>query len=299
MKIVQHAHDMSPNPVSGQLLGMAKDEGILEVTDMFPFAPSITDEEEQEAYLMDMLRCLRDVNVDHTAVGWYQSISLDAAIQPSFLENQAAYQAEIPDSCFLVYDHLRSAQGPPAIRAFRLTDNFMRAWRDSHKSPTGRVSIGLLGDLIRDGLVRELEVKLAVSAIDKLLIGSMSESGEIPAANPVGSENASKLMLARLAQNILLSLDESIAESSRAQHYIRSVGKQQQALSAQIQKRRAENVQRVQAGEAALPEDEFQLNLKGISEPPRLGLVMSTAQLDSLLGVCDEVFECLALKQSL
>lgn len=296
---MQHAHDMSPNPVSGQLLGMTKDEGVLEVTDMFPFAPSITDEEEQEAYLMDMLRCLRDVNVDHTAVGWYQSVSLDAALQPSFLENQAAYQAEIPDSCFLVYDHLRSAQGPPALRAFRLSDNFMRAWRDAHKSPTGRVALGLLEDLIRNGLVVELEVKLTVSAIDKLLIGSMAESKEVPEANPIGSENAAKLMLARLAQNILLSLDESIAESSRVQHYIRSIGKQQQALAAQIQKRRAENAQRVQAGEAPLPEDEFQLNLKGISEPPRLGLVMSTAQLGSLLGVCEDVFESLAIKQTL
>jgi translation initiation factor 3 subunit H len=278
---------------------MTKDEGVLEVTDMFPFAPSITDEEEQETYLMDMLRCLRDVNVDHTAVGWYQSVSLDAALQPSFLENQAAYQAEIPDSCFLVYDHLRSAQGPPALKAFRLSDNFMRAWRDAHKSPSGRVALGLLGDLIRDGLVVELEVKLTISAIDKLLIGSMVDSKEIPEANPIGSENAAKLTLARLAQNILLSLDESIAESSRVQHYIRSIGKQQQALTAQIQKRRAENAQRAQAGEAPLPEDEFQLNLKGISEPPRLGLVMSTAQLGSLLGVCEDVFESLAVKQAL
>lgn len=290
LKIIQHASDMSPSPVSGQLLGMPQEEGILEVTDMFPFAAALADtEEEQESYLLDMLKCLRDVNVDHTAVGWYQSVALDAPIQPAFVENQVAYQTAIPNSCFLVYDHLRSAQGPPCLRAFRLRDAYMRACRDAQRSASGRVAHSLLVDLVQEGIVEELEVKIAVSAVDKLLMASLEEAGELPSPNVLGSENAAKLTVASLAQNLIVSLDESIAESSRVQHYVRSVGRQQQALAAQQQKRRAENAQRVQAGEPALPEDELQLNLRGISDPSRLGLLLCTAQMKSLLGVCEEV----------
>lgn len=287
MKIIQHAQDMGLTPVSGQLLGMAQDGGILEVTDIFPFALGITDEEEQEAYLLDMLRCLRDVNVDHTAVGWYQTVDLDAPIQPAFIENQAAYQSDIPNSCFLIYDHGRSAQGPPSVKAFRLTDLFMRAWREAHKSPSGRVHMGLIRDLVREGIVTELEVKISVSAMDKIIMTGLVT--EVPTPNFVGSATATNLIIARLSQNLLLSLDDSISESSRVQHYIRSVGKQQQLLANQIQKRRAENEQRAQNGESPLPEDDLHLNLKGITDPARLGLVVSNAQLESLLAVCDAV----------
>lgn len=279
---------MSPAPVSGQLLGMPVEDA-LEITDMFPFAASLAESEgDQEAYLFDMLKCLRDVNVDHTAVGWYQSVALDAPIQPSFIDNQVAYQTAIPNSCFLVYDSLRSAQGPPSLRAYRLRDSYLRAVKEANRH-NGRVSHGILADLVQEGIVEELSVKISVSAIDKLLLASMEEAGELPTPNILGSENAIKLALAGLAQNLIISLDESISESSRVQHYIRSVNRQQQVLAAQQQKRRAENAQRVQAGEPSLPEDDLQLNLRGISDPPRLGLLLCAAQMKSLLGVCDEV----------
>ncbi len=286
---------MSPKPVSGQLLGMSQDEGILEVTDMFPFAPAITDEEEQEAYLLDMLKCFRDINIDHSAVGWYQSVNLDAPIQPAFIESQAAYQLEIPNSCFLVYDHLLSAQGAPSIKAFRLKDTFMQAWKDGQRNPNGRVNQALIAELVEEGIVDELEVFISVSNIDKIILASLIEKGELPEANFLGSENAHRLVLTRLAQNLILSMDDSIAESSRTQHYIKLVGKQQQALA----KKLAENAQRIQIGEAPLPDSELQLNMKGIISPPRLGLVLSTAQLSSILGVCEEVVESIKLKQSL
>lgn len=272
---------------------MSQDSGILEVTDMFPFGTNFADEVEQEEYLVEMLKSLRDVNVDHTAVGWYQSVNLDAPLQPAFIEAQAAYQSEIADSCLVVYDHLQSAQGVPSVRAFRLQEDFMRAWRDSQKH-AGRVNQGLLADLVEQGIYEELPVKIAVSAMDKLLLSSLA----IPEPNVIGSENAHRLSLARLAQNLLLSLDDSIAESSRVQHYVRSIGRQQQLLATQIQKRRAENAQREQNGEAVLPEDDLVLNLKGISDPPRLGLLYSSIQLSGLLDQAEDYFAALKAKQS-
>lgn len=277
---------------------MATDKGVIEATDMFPFATNIHDEQENQEYLMEMLKCLRDVNVDHTAVGWYQSVNLDAALQPAFLETQAAYQSEIPNSHFLIYDHLRSAQGVPAIRAFRLRDSFLQAWREGHKF-NGRIAHDLLADLVANHVVVELPIKIKVSAMDKLIMGTLAQDNELPEANILGSEAAHRLVLSRLAHNLLLSLDDSIAESNRVQHYVRSVGKQQQALAHQRQKRKADNVQRIQNSEAPLPEDDLVLNLKGISDPSRMGLLYSSVQLSSLLEVCEETFAAFKAKQSL
>lgn len=276
---------MSPNSVSGQLVGMTQDSGVMEVTDMFPSPLAVGEDEDPDEYAMEMLKAMRDVNVDHTTVGWYQSINLDAPIQPSFIESQAAYQAGIPNSCVLVYDHGRSAQGPTFLRAYRLTDIFLRAWRDSQKY-SGRVGHGLLKDLIEEGIFEELSVLISVSSMDKLMLASLFEAGECPAGNVAGSENAIRLVLSRLAQNLLLSLDDSISESSRIQHYIRAVNKQKQA---QLAKRRADGLSE---------EDAPPVSLKGISDPPRLGLLYSAEQLESLLVQCEDMFKVLEVKQT-
>lgn len=221
---------MSPGPVAGQLLGMGRGE-VLEITDMFPFATRAADEEDEATYQVDMMKALRDVNVDHTSVGWYQTTSLDAPIQASFIEAQAGYQIEIPNSCFLVYDQMRSCQGPPSVRAFRLSDDFISALKSNRRPSSAEFE-----DFLKaDGIFVELSVEISLSAMDRMMLASWAE--ELPAANVLGSENAHKLLVARLAQNMVVALDESISEAARVQHYVRVVGKQCQTISIQKQKR--------------------------------------------------------------
>ncbi|VVA90892.1 unnamed protein product [Arabis nemorensis] len=64
LKIIKHYKEFAPTLVTLQLLGL--DVGsLLEVRD---------DDEEIEAdganYQLEMMRCLRDVNVDNITVGW-------------------------------------------------------------------------------------------------------------------------------------------------------------------------------------------------------------------------------------
>lgn len=98
LKIIKHCKEFSPALVTGQLLGL--DVGsILEVTNCFPFpvdesylllarwfmiiyfiliyfsiAQIREEDEEIEAdganYQLEMMRCLREVNVDNNTVGW-------------------------------------------------------------------------------------------------------------------------------------------------------------------------------------------------------------------------------------
>jgi translation initiation factor 3 subunit H len=86
LKIIKHCEEFAPALVTGQLLGL--DVGsVLEVTNCFPF-PMREDDEEADAdganYQLEMMRCLREVNVDNNTVGWYDKTfhSIPIAVVP-------------------------------------------------------------------------------------------------------------------------------------------------------------------------------------------------------------------------
>ncbi|CAK9170623.1 unnamed protein product [Ilex paraguariensis] len=94
LKIIKHCKEFSPALVTGQLLGL--DVGsVLEVTNCFPF-PVREEDEEVEAdganYQLEMMRCLREVNVDNNTVGWYQSTLLGSYQTVELIETFMNYQ---------------------------------------------------------------------------------------------------------------------------------------------------------------------------------------------------------------
>lgn len=54
-------------------------------------------------YQMDMMRCLRHVNIDHLHVGWYQSSFHGNFVNRPFLDSQFSYQNAIDESIVLIY----------------------------------------------------------------------------------------------------------------------------------------------------------------------------------------------------
>ena len=159
MKIVQHCHASSKR-VSGQLLGLDVDE-TLEVTHCFPFpsdddASSADDQNDGVShYQVGMMRCLREVNVDHNIVGWYQSAPLSEFMGPSFVDVQFGYQNNIRHAVVFVYgknfkhafytkiyafyieilhfyiDPVQASHGSIGLSAYRLSDKFMQFYKDS------------------------------------------------------------------------------------------------------------------------------------------------------------------------
>ncbi|PNH08650.1 Eukaryotic translation initiation factor 3 subunit H [Tetrabaena socialis] len=74
LKIIQHCSEALPQLVTGQLLGLDVGQQ-LEVTDCFAFPAAVADDDaEAESaganYQLEMMRCLREVNVDNNTVGW-------------------------------------------------------------------------------------------------------------------------------------------------------------------------------------------------------------------------------------
>lgn len=138
MQIMKHCRHQAPLHVTGQLLGLDVDD-TLQVTHSFGYVHKGSGEEENRAadqgeqYQIEMLRALREVNVDSNTVGWYQTTHLGQFINDTVIEMQYLYQSQIPRSVLVVYDPLQSAVGKPPFKAFQLTAGFTQKYKESQE----------------------------------------------------------------------------------------------------------------------------------------------------------------------
>merc|ERR1712172_403722 len=76
---------------------------------------------DDEDFQLSMMRRLRQVNVDHQHVGWYQSSQFGNFLSPQLLESQFSYQTSIDESVCLIFDTAKTAQGFLSLKAHRMT----------------------------------------------------------------------------------------------------------------------------------------------------------------------------------
>jgi len=130
LQIMKHCRQHSPQPVTGQLLGMDV-EDVLQLTHCFGYVQKggwgeeFQSSDDGEQYQLETLKRLREVNVDSNTVGWYQTTHLGQFISTTVIETQHLYQTEIPRSVLVVYDSLQAAIGKPSFKALQLTTEFM------------------------------------------------------------------------------------------------------------------------------------------------------------------------------
>jgi len=152
MKIVKHSSQSFPTVATGSIVGMEVG-GTLEITNCFPFptvdAPpeAATSSHAAEsaaqlaaaaprakanlAYGAEMIKMLREVNVDSQNIGWYTSTNMGNFVNANTIENQYFYQKDLNErTVALVHDVSRSAQGALSLRAFRLSPSFMAAYKE-------------------------------------------------------------------------------------------------------------------------------------------------------------------------
>jgi translation initiation factor 3 subunit H len=141
LKIVKHCQESLPNLVAGTLLGLDINNGVLEITHAFPNpeptkATPTTDNENGEPtqqvdgvdYSLEMLKMLREVNVDNNCVGFYQSISLGTFNTAKLVEEQFAYQADsdsagssLQVAVLILFDPIQTTRGNLCLKCLRLT----------------------------------------------------------------------------------------------------------------------------------------------------------------------------------
>ena len=151
MKIIKHCSQTFPTTATGFLVGMDT-KSTLEITNSFPFPTvdiPVTDSHHDSnatsnlaaaapraknntVYQNEMIKKLREVNVDANNVGWYTSANLGNFVNMNMIENQYHYQKELNErTVAIIHDVSRSSQGSLSLRAFRLSPAFMVAYKEN------------------------------------------------------------------------------------------------------------------------------------------------------------------------
>jgi hypothetical protein len=84
-------------------------------------------------YQNEMIRDLREGNIDANNVGWYMSANMGNFLNANMIENQYRYQKDFYErTVALVHDVSRSSQGSLSLHAFRLSTAFTSAYKEKN-----------------------------------------------------------------------------------------------------------------------------------------------------------------------
>jgi len=231
LKIIKHARELLPDMVTGTLVGLDVDN-TLEVTNSF-YAPQELEEESQEKdeFQVEMLRCLRETNVDHNQVGWYASTYLGNYL--NLVSTQYAFQSKVPKSVLLTYDPMRTRKGMLSLKAFRLTPSFMEFYENKDYSQESLNKSGLSFTEI----FQEIPIKVHNSLLSTALLYELDEHRS---SKPLGFESldiAPSAFVERNLADLLDVLEDLAQEQSRYQYYQRTVQRQQQQYRTYLAKK--------------------------------------------------------------
>lgn len=316
MKIIKACSSAFPSVSTGSLVGMDKN-GVLEVTNCFPFPvidSTLSDPHSNEhqvatnlaaaaprskgniSYQNEMIRCLREVNVDANNVGWYTSANMGGFLNSNLIENQFLYQKDPNErTVALVHDVSRSSQGALCLQAFRLTPSFMAIYKE------GKFSTEFLQK--SKFTYKEILIEIPVVVHNSHLLTtfllqlptSIQEHYEIPSSLPEliahqpptpfhpnidSLELSIDPYLEKSCDQVLDSVETHYTELNNFQYYQRQLAREQAKVAAWKTKRTAENASRALQKLAPLPEDEWERIFKIPTEPSRLENMLNARQID-------------------
>lgn len=313
MKITKHCSSTFPTTATGSLVGMDIN-GVTEVTNTFPF-PTIdvagADTHQNDAsslaaaaprakanihYQSEMIRHLKEVNVDANNVGWYTSATMGNFINLGFIENQYHYQRENNNVVALVHDVSRSSQGSLSLRAFKLTSVFMAAYKEG-KFTTDSLQKSKLTykDILLELPVNIHNSHLLTSFLHQLPVPPTDPDVPLPSSlsdierDPVQIPPYPSLdtldlsidpFLEKTCDLLLDSIESHYTDLNNHQYYQRQLAREQAKITAWQAKRKAENASRAAAKQPALPEDEWQRLFKLPPEPSRLEGMLNAKQVE-------------------
>lgn len=319
LKIINHSRESMPDVVSGQLLGLDIGQK-LEVTNSFPFPLGLS-EDASDAYQLEMMKHLRTVNVDNNTVGWYQSAYLGTFFDQGLLEAQYTYQKHIPNSVVVVYDPFQTSKGRLVLKAYRLSDEFMKIY-----SPSGAASalegkpkfsyeeFNKLG-LDSCEIFQSVPIKVHNSHLVHGFLYELREE-KYQARKLVDVDRNWSSNLERLNLNYTSFLEKNLAqlgsaiegysmEQGKFQFFLRAQARTKQQQTDFLKRRQQENDARLAAGKDPLPEEDFTKHplFKGAAKPNRLETYLLSNQIDyycdSVISVAEQTFQKLYLIEAM
>ncbi|KAL2067110.1 hypothetical protein VTL71DRAFT_1534 [Oculimacula yallundae] len=317
MKIVKACSATFPTTATGSIVGMDIN-GTLQITNCFPFptadvaasdshpndhmaasniAAAAPRSKSNIAYQNEMIKYLREVNVDANNVGWYTSANMGNFINSSLIENQFHYQEKPNErTVALVHDVSRSSQGALSLRAFRLSPTFMAAFKES-KFTTEHMQKSKLTykDILIELPIIVHNSHLLTSFLHQMPAELPKTDLDFPASLSDLNANAPQMplypnfesldlsvdpFLERTCDQLLDSIETHYTELNNFQYFQRQLAREQTKVTAWKTKRAAENATRVQQKLAPLPEDEWERLFKLPTEPSRLEGMLNARQVE-------------------
>ncbi|RWS17684.1 JAB1 ubiquitin protease-like protein [Dinothrombium tinctorium] len=265
LKIVKHCHEEGGvfAEVQGVLLGLVMD-GRLEVTNCFPF-PRHTEEDDMDDmdYQCVMIRHLRNVNVDHLHVGWYQSNPFGSSISKlETVDSQFMYQNAIEESVVVLYDPVRTQRGFLSLKAYRLTNLAIKLCKE------GEFSIETLrsNQMSFDKFFEEIPIRIRNSHLITALMCELED--QMPVDE--GKQFLDMGTVSVLEKSLQSSM-KCVEDVSKWANYQKQIIMKQQ----QIQK---ENALRLSKGEPPMTEEEVNKIIKPLGSLQRLECLLNYCQ---------------------
>jgi translation initiation factor 3 subunit H len=270
LKIIKHAEeDSSSNAdVEGVLLGMVTDNQ-LEVTNCFALPKNDDEGNEDAEYHGKMVRHMRNANVDHLYVGWYQSNPYGSALHKfATIESQYYNQNMIAESIVLMYDPVRTQKGYLSLKAYRLTNAAMKLKKENQFTQEAMT----VNHMSFTKFYEEIPVKIRNSHLVCSLMCELDEHMQ-PDEGKQLLDLGSVSNLEKSMQSLMKCVDKFTIT-------------QRQNIMRQYQIQR-ENGMRADRGETPLTEEEIGRMFKAPNTPDeRLNQVLHYAQ---TLNYCKEV----------
>jgi len=286
MKLIKHCHEAESSGsafAQGALLGLVA-ETRLEITHCFPFPGSSDESMDDEDFQLTMMRRLRQVNVDHQHVGWYQSAQFGNFLSPQLLESQFQYQTSIEESICLVFDTAKTAQGFISMKAYRLTPEAIKMFKENDFSPDYVKDL----KLSYETMLAEVPIVVKNSYLMNALLMELQQQLPLEMGGTQFLDLGTSGTLETQLRAMMDAVDELNQESIKFNKHQNMVLKQYQEKTRWIQKRQLENQQRVTRGEDPLPEDDINKMFKPLPPPSRLNpLILS----GTVSNTADEVSE--------
>lgn len=276
MKLIKHCHELEASTsgsgiAQGALLGLVTDTR-LEITHCFPF-PSGTDETvDDEDFQLTMMRRLRQVNVDHQHVGWYQSSQFGNFLSPQLLESQFSYQTSIDESVCLIFDTAKTAQGFLSLKAYRMTRDAVKMFKDNDFSPDSIKDLHISFET----MFSQVPIVVKNSHLMNALLLDIQDQLPMSVGGNQYLDLGTATTLETQLRSMMDSVDELNQESIKFNKHQNLMLKQFQEKTRFVQKRQLENQARTARGEDPLPEEDMSKLFKNVPAPSRLNpLILS------------------------
>uniref|UniRef100_A0A7S0ZE47 MPN domain-containing protein n=1 Tax=Timspurckia oligopyrenoides TaxID=708627 RepID=A0A7S0ZE47_9RHOD len=310
MKIIKHAQENYPSNVAGQLLGMDVESTHLEITNSYPFPPLSSSSSEQNdafgneefaldhyvqidhlQYQLDMMHCVREVNIDHQVVGWYQSTGskVSSFLTPQWLETQASYQSNLNAVVCLIYDPVRTVEGSLNLRAFRIGSKFMNLYENSSfdSFSFAKFDVNSIEEIIEEVPIRIRNVSLINAMVSTLEI-----SDEMTGVNDLCTIRLDDVKLPILEQSldsVLNELDEVTRDQSRYTFFVRNFMKVHGAQLDAILKKKKNKAKNASSSRDWEKSETVALNAMFANEPQRLETKLILRDLESYLDTINKL----------